>query len=216
MLPPALGQLMYVRTDLNYACERAICKDPMTRRIETQEFIDNMPRAIFELCTAYSYVGLLFSRSMVTVTNWILRLLSMTDHRVLSRPCRVHTCSDSSASASIQFDSVPDLFLYVPTPETLRFTPISESIYLVTICHHTWNRAHWFLLEFSLESEYNMLYCMLCNIKLIRQTTVFIFHVEAGWSKAYPTCVEWSEAGAGPRPRWVWLVASRAGLSDVC
>ena len=51
---------MYVRTDLNYPCECAICTEPMTRRVETQEFIDNMLPASFELCTAYSYDGLLF------------------------------------------------------------------------------------------------------------------------------------------------------------
>ena len=47
MIVPVLGQLVYVRTDLNYPCECAICTDPMTRRVETQEFIDNMLRASF-------------------------------------------------------------------------------------------------------------------------------------------------------------------------
>ena len=68
MIAPALGQLVYVRTDLNCPCECAISKDPMTRRIETREFIDSMLRATFELCAAYFYVNLLFSRSMVCVT----------------------------------------------------------------------------------------------------------------------------------------------------
>ena len=42
MIVPVLGQLVYVSTELNYPCECAICTDPMTRRVETQEFIDNM------------------------------------------------------------------------------------------------------------------------------------------------------------------------------
>ena len=69
MIAQVLGQLGYIRTDSNYPCECTVCTDPMTRRIETQKFIDNMLRAIFKLCTVYSYDGLQFPCTMVCVTS---------------------------------------------------------------------------------------------------------------------------------------------------
>ena len=111
------GQLAYVRTDLNYPCECAICTDRMTRRIETQEFIDDMLRAFesFELCTAYSCAGLLFLDELPHVSlKTLFSFVSMTDSTVLSRPYRVHTGSNSSASETILLNSDPDLSIFVP------------------------------------------------------------------------------------------------------